>query len=287
MTTNFESQPHEPAPPDAPMFPPHRDEPVATVSRVTFNYLLISALFLAIGIAIGFVAYDRIAQSARAAVDTDALITSAVSTAVASLPTPVSVEDAAAAAANARQTVRIEGSPSEGAADAEIVIVEFGDFRCGYCKRFFDETLTPLMEQYDGRILHVYRNFPLLGPDSLSAALAAQCAHDQELFWPFHELLYATPENLTRDAFLQYAAMLQMDVPTFTTCFDEEQHRSAVIQDYVDGQNLGVGGTPTFFINGKILIGAQPIDQFVLQIEAELLTIEADREAAQATPASS
>ena len=75
---------------------------------------------------------------------------------------------------------------------------------------------------------------------------------------------------LTREQFISYATDLNLDVATFTTCLDEQQHLEEVVQDYQDGQTLGVGGTPTFFINGKPLIGAQPYAQFQLRIDAEL-----------------
>jgi len=285
MTTNFESQPSESARPNAPMPTP---EPSAMVPRATLNTLMISMLFLFVGVGIGFVIYDRIAQNTRTTIDTEALINSAVSTAIASLPTAAaSTGDSANAGINARQTVRYEGSPSKGPADAPIVMIEFADFQCSYCKSFFDQTIDPLMEQFDGRILHVFRNYPLLGPVSVSAALAAACANDQGKFWEFHDLLYGAQNQLNRDAFIAHAETLELDVLTFTTCFDEQLRRPEVAQDYVDAQNLGVGGTPTFFINGKILIGAQPIDEFILQIEAELLRIDSNPEAVQATPASS
>ena len=111
---------------------------------------------------------------------------------------------------------------------------------------------------------------PILGQDSLSAALAAGCADDQGAFWPFHDRLYADPTNLTRDAFVQYATDLNLNLDTFTQCYDDQQHRDDVLQDYNDGQALGVGGTPTFFVNGKIFVGAQPYENFAQLIDAEL-----------------
>ena len=87
-----------------------------------------------------------------------------------------------------------------------------GDFHCGYCKRFHDETITPLLENYGDQILFVFRDYPILGPDSLQAALAANCAYDQNAFWDFHDRLFAAPSQLVRDQFLVYAQELDLDM---------------------------------------------------------------------------
>lgn len=243
------------------------EPPVAVIPRVVFNYFVIAAVSLAIGLVIGVVAYDRIAARSRDEVDTEVLINQAVAAAIAALPTQAvaGVPDP-----NMRYDVAVADQPWRGTEDASIVIVEFGDFHCGYCKRFHDQTVTPLMETYGDRVKLVYRDYPILGPDSLSAALAASCAYDQDVFWDFHDRLYANPSNLTRSAFIQYATDLDLDVNRFTTCYDDQEHRDTVIQDYNDAQSLGVSGTPTFFINGKIFVGAQPYEQFAAAIEAEL-----------------
>ncbi|MBK8022774.1 MAG: DsbA family protein [Chloroflexi bacterium] len=262
------------APTDASVPEPMRlaDQPVATISRVTFNYLLIAALSLFVGLALGYFGYERVAGNAgaTASADTEALIQQVVATTVASLPQGGGSADPTLA----RADIDAAGNPTRGAEDAVITLIEFGDFRCGYCKRFHDETITPLMDQFDGKIRLVYRDYPVLGPDSLSAALAAECADDQGKFWEFHDGLYVAQDQLNRDGFLSLATQLELDIPSFTTCYDEQTHRTEIINDYVTGQNLGVTGTPTFFINGKILIGAQPLDTFVLAVESELLEME-------------
>ncbi|MBL8134902.1 MAG: thioredoxin domain-containing protein [Anaerolineae bacterium] len=246
------------------------DQPVATISRVTFNYFLIAFVALLVGLVMGYFGYERVAANASAVVsaNNEALIEQVAAAVVAALP------QGEADPASARAEVDIAGNPTRGPEDAVITLIEFGDFRCGYCKRFHDETITPLMEQFPDQIRLVFRDYPVLGPDSLSAALAAECADDQGKFWDFHDALYTAPDQLTREAFLSYAETLEMDIPTFTACYDDQQHRSEIINDYVTGQNLGVSGTPTFFINGRILIGAQPLDTFVLAIEAELIELQ-------------
>ncbi|MDZ4767735.1 MAG: DsbA family protein [Chloroflexota bacterium] len=269
------------SPPDdnAPRPPSLADQPIATISRVTFNYLLIGTVALVVGLLVGYLGYERVADRApapAAAADTEAMIDRAVAAAIAALPTAVVPTEPPPV------EVLIADNPTRGAEDAPITMIEFGDFRCGYCKRFNDETIGPLMERFDGKIRLVFRDYPVLGPESLEAALAGECADDQGRFWDFHDMIYATPDQLNRDAFLLYAEALSLDTAAFTTCLDEQTHRAEVIADYAAGQNAGVSGTPTFFINGKILVGAQPLDTFVLAIEAELASLEAA--AVEATP---
>ncbi len=268
-------------PPPAPTAPP-----LAVIPRATFNYFVIAVVALLIGVVIGAVGFDRLTQQNReenaalidqsvasaiaalpqgSSVDTEALINQAVATAVAAVPSGAQANDP-----NKRYDVAIADQPSMGPADAPVVMVEFGDFHCSYCKHFNDDTIKPLLDAYGDKVLFVYRDYPILGPNSLSAALAAGCANDQGAFWPFHDLMFANQTALNRDTFIQDATDLNLDVDTFTQCYDNQDHRSDVLQDYNDGQTLGVGGTPTFFINGKVFVGAQPYDSFAQTIDAEL-----------------
>jgi protein-disulfide isomerase len=108
----------------------------------------------------------------------------------------------------------------------------------------------------------------------VQAALAGECAHDQNRFWELHNRLYAD-QVLTRDAFIAHATELEMDVEAFVECLDNAVYQSEIEADYQAGAMVGVGGTPTFFINGRILVGAQPLENFVQYIEAELGALEA------------
>jgi protein-disulfide isomerase len=263
VTTQFEVE----QPPEPVLSVPAvaRDSNTVTISRVLFNYLIIAVSCFAVGLIVGVFAYDRIAQNNRQ--ENTELINNAVAAAVAALPLSPTAQPTPDP--NMRYDVSDAGNPSIGPVDAPITIIEFGDFNCHYCKRFFDETLSPLLTAYEGRVRFVFRDYPILGSASVQAALAAECADDQGEFWGFHNLVYQE-QNLTRDNFLQYAADLNLDVDTFTTCLDDAVHQQDIETDYLDGAQLGVGGTPTFFINGKILVGAQPYDSFVTLIEAEL-----------------
>lgn len=249
--------------------PSAQDAALVSVSRNTFNYAIIGFTCFIVGLFVGLIVYDRINQNGQA--ETMAMVDRAVSTAVAAVPqalvpTPIPTRDP-----NLRYEVPVAGNPSIGPEDAPITMIEFGDFNCIWCKRFNDSTLTPLLQAYEGRIRFVYRDYPILADSSYQAALAAECADDQGRFWEFHNRFYATPSNLTRDAFLQYATETQIDVAQFTTCLDTAAHQDDVLTGDRDfAQSLGIRGTPTFFINGKMITGGQPYEVFAAAIEAEL-----------------
>ncbi len=249
------------------------DDELIHIKRTTINYVLIGFSFFVIGLVIGFLGYDRFAANNRS--ENEALLSAAASTFVASVPTsgaPAGPTPRPTLDPNTRYDVQPAGNPSIGPEDAPITMIEFADFRCGFCKRFQDETLAALLERYEGQIHFVYRDYPILSPDSLTAALAAECADDQGAFWEFHDRVY-TDQNLARDAFIQYATELELDVDTFTTCLDEQVHLQEVMADYDAGSATPMTGTPTFFINGRILIGAQPLDSFINAIDEELASL--------------
>ena len=261
LETNIE----EAIPASEPSGTPNAQSPVIVISRVMFNYAVIAVVCLLLGGVVGMVAYERVAQNNLA--ETQALIDKSVAAAVAALP-----KDAAAVQVdpNARKDVAIENRPSLGPRDAPVVMVEFGDFHCTYCKHFHDETITPLLQNYGNKVLFVFRDYPILGPDSTQAALAAECAYDQDAFWGFHDRLFADPTELTRPQFIKYAQDLKLNMDVFTPCYDKATHQTEISKDYNDATALGVGATPTFFINGKILLGAQPYATFAAAIDAEL-----------------
>ena len=255
---------------ESPIQPTTAESPVAVVQRSTFNYVVIALVFLVIGVVIGAVGFERITQQDR--LDTEALINRAVSTAVASVP--VGTGSGSAAAEDQPLNISIDGDPFLGPEDAPIVIVEFGDFRCSFCRRFHNETFDPLLTQYEGRIRYVFRDHPTLTDESFPSALAAECAHDQGAFWEFRDLLFAAASPVTRETFIQFATDTGLDVDQFAECYDNQTPRDEIVQDFVDAQSAGVTGTPTFFINGTPLIGAQPIERFQLAIDAALAQVE-------------
>jgi protein-disulfide isomerase len=186
-------------------------------------------------------------------------------------PTPVAAANPAPPS-DPDQPVRLEISldddPSLGPADAPITIVEFSDFACGFCQRFHVETFRSLLAAYPDQIHFVYRDFPVVG--GFEAAQAANCAAEQGDFWGFHDLLFTGGLGLDERAYRQYAADLGLDGDALMSCVSDGRYAAEVEADaqYVAG--LGARGTPTFFINGIPLIGAQPLENFVQVIESEL-----------------
>ena len=170
----------------------------------------------------------------------------------------------------ARAEVSVDDDPALGEPDAPVTIIEFSDFRCPYCGRFATDTLESLLDEYGDYIYFVYRDFAILGPESVSAAIAAECADDQEQFWTYHDLLFANQSDLNRVAYIGFAEQLGLDVDVFTGCIDNETHLEEVQADSETVKRLGATGTPTFFINGRYVNGAQPFDVFARIIEEEL-----------------
>jgi protein-disulfide isomerase len=169
-----------------------------------------------------------------------------------------------------RFDVSVDDDPAIGPADAPITIVEFSDFNCPYCRKFHLETFSPLMAAYPDQIRFVYRDFPITSPESMVAAQAANCAGAQDAYWEFHDALFAGELGLGREAYDGYAERLGLNVEALNVCIDQGSEQAEIEADARAAAALGVNGTPTFFINGIPLVGAQPLVQFRSVIDAEL-----------------
>jgi protein-disulfide isomerase len=170
-----------------------------------------------------------------------------------------------------RYEISTEGYPSLGPEDAPITIVEFSDFQCPFCKRFHADTYQALLDAYPGQIRFVYRNLPLtsIHPDAMSAAVASLCANEQNGYWDYHDKLLSN-ETLGKEAYLQYASELNLNAEEFSACLDSGKFDEFITKDMDFALNLGVSSTPTFFINGLAIVGAQPISAFQNVIDKEL-----------------
>ncbi|HTP09111.1 MAG TPA: thioredoxin domain-containing protein [Anaerolineae bacterium] len=164
-----------------------------------------------------------------------------------------------------------------GNADAKVTIVEFADYQCPFCKRYHDTVGPDLLKQYvdSGKVSFVYKHSAFLGQESIWAAQAAECAADQGKFWEYHDLLFSKQngENVgtfTKENLMAYAKELGLDSTQFDPCLQNDVTLQRVISDTNEGRQVGVSGTPTFFINGKPLVGAQPLQAFQDQIDALL-----------------
>ena len=183
---------------------------------------------------------------------------------------PAALPSAGEAQGPTRLEVSVDDDPSLGPADAPITIVEFSDFNCPYCKKWHVETFQPLMAAYPDQIRFVYRDFPITSAESLVASQAAECAGDQDAYWPFHDSLLTGDLDLGREAYVQYATRLGLNTEELLACLDSEKYRDEVESDARYAAGLGASGTPTFFINGLPLVGAQPLAQFQAVIDREL-----------------
>lgn len=175
------------------------------------------------------------------------------------------------------QAVLSDPAAVKGDANAPVTIVEFTDYQCPFCKRHFDETAGLIDSNYidSGQVRLLVRDLPLPFHDVAPlAAQAARCAGDQDRYWDMYELLFDNQQVWSSgDAtseFKSYAGQIGLNQGTFDSCLDSGQYADAVDADLALASQVGASGTPTFFINGNILVGAQPFSAFEAAIEAEL-----------------
>ena len=167
-----------------------------------------------------------------------------------------------------------------GDKNAPVTIVEYGDYQCPFCARFFEQTEPLLIANYvkTNKARIVFRNFQFLGPESAAAAASTECAKDQSKFWAYHNALYGAESadgkenngNLTGTLFVKLAGDVGMNTKTFTDCIDSGKYVNQVAKDATDAQALGVNSTPTTYINGQQFLGALPYQQFADAIDAAL-----------------
>jgi protein-disulfide isomerase len=149
--------------------------------------------------------------------------------------------------------------PTLGNPDARLTIVEFADFQCPYSQEA-SRTMRELASKYPDDLFYVYRDLPLtdIHPLSVMAALAGQCAHEQDKFWEYHDKVYQNQLSLTEESFLAFARELNLNSQQFSTCLTSERYKDEVAEDLEAGIEAGVRGTPTFFVNGNRIPGAIP-----------------------------
>jgi predicted DsbA family dithiol-disulfide isomerase len=162
---------------------------------------------------------------------------------------------------------------STGSANAEVVITEFSDFQCPYCKAV-QPTLKQLLREYEGRVRLDFKHLPLeQHPLAAASAQAAFCSGKQGHFWEYHDALFAT-DGISKESLQSAAVKSGLQPDAFQACLDSQESRSAVVSDLREAKRLGIESTPTFLINGKLLRGAASLDQFKLIIDRELRTAQ-------------
>jgi len=163
--------------------------------------------------------------------------------------------------------------PSKGPANAPVTIVEFSDFQCPFCSRA-NPAIEQVLATYKDQVRVVFRDFPLPFHDKAQkAAEAGHCAAEQGKFWEMHDQMFANQQALDVDALKGYAKTVGVDEAKFAECLDGDKMAELVKKNMADGEEAGVSGTPAFFINGKMLSGALPFEDFKKAIDAELVRL--------------
>ena len=227
------------------------------------SYSVLTVLAFAAGILLGYVVWG---------VDSPAAAGAPSAAQISNQPSgPVDEAPVTQQAEFRRYDIPTGDSYAIGPVDAPITIVEFSDYQCPFCRRWHDEVYESLLAAYPGKIRLVYRHLPLtsLHPDAFSAAEAAMCAGEQDAFWTFHEKLFSS-EALGNSTYIQYARDLGLNMRNFESCVNDRKYQQAVDEDLNFAVDLGIRSTPTFFINGLAIVGAQPLDVFKQVIDKEL-----------------
>lgn len=176
--------------------------------------------------------------------------------------------------------IAADDDPFLGNEKAEVTVIEFSDFECPFCRSFWRDTLPQLKKEYidTGKIKFVYRDYPLsfhLG--AVPAAEGAECARDQSKFWELHDKIFQEQDKqgqgtiqFTKTDVVKWAGQIGLNMTKFNQCLDSGEYKAEVEKDVADGTAVGVSGTPTTFINGRSLVGAQPYSSFKAIIDEEL-----------------
>lgn len=160
--------------------------------------------------------------------------------------------------------------PAKGKDGAPITIVEFSDYECPFCQKA-EPTVAQILSAYPDKVRLVFRDFPLpMHPHAPKAAEAAHCAKDQGKFWEMHEKLFANNTQLQVENLKKLARDVGLDGDKFDKCLDSNEKSQAVSDNMKAGQKFGVNSTPAFFVNGRLLSGALPFEEFKKVIDEEL-----------------
>ena len=155
---------------------------------------------------------------------------------------------------------RLLDNPSKGSDSAIVTLIEYADFGCPSCKAWHEAGIfEELLAEFGDNLRIEWRDLPIITARSPQAAEAGQCAHDQDMFWEYHDVIFANAPNFNNSELISYAEIAGLDVPTFTECLESGKHRQTVQYDRSEAASLGFRGTPSFSINGQPVIGPNPI----------------------------
>jgi len=166
--------------------------------------------------------------------------------------------------------LKIDGAPALGPKNAPVTIVAFSDFQCPFCSRVVP-TLHDIEKKYGAKVKIVFKHQPLpFHNNARVAAAASMAANDQGKFWEYHDKLFANQQALDRPSLERYAEELKLDLGKFRSALDSNKFEQYITDDSNEGMRVGANGTPTFFINGRQVVGAQPMGAFESVIDEEL-----------------
>jgi len=179
-------------------------------------------------------------------------------------------------------TFLANGSPILGNANAPVTLIAFGDYQCHFCNVFFHSTEEDILKNYveTGKVKMIFKDYNIIGPDSVNASHGAHCANDQGLFWEYHDILYSnwTGENngwASSENLGKFAQEIGLDMNVWSECMLNGIHSQTILASNEDAKSLELTGTPAFFVigpDGKTtrLFGAQPFETFEKVFENEL-----------------
>lgn len=227
--------------------------------------LAIGAVIASVAIIIAFLGFNEISNDPELTIEPTPTIQEAE-------PSKVTIE-----------TFIDNGSPILGNPNAPITLVEFGDYQCHFCNVFFHSTEDSILKNYieTGKVNMIFKDFNIIGPDSINASHGAHCANDQDMFWEYHDILYSnwTGENngwASSENLLKFAQDVGLDIDEWSECMLEGRYSQTIVASNEDAKSLELTGTPSFFVigpDGKItrLFGAQPFTAFENIFETELV----------------
>jgi protein-disulfide isomerase len=166
--------------------------------------------------------------------------------------------------------VNVEGAPARGPEKADVTVVEFTDYQCPYCRRV-QSTVQRVVDEHPDKVRHVIKHNPLsIHPQAPGAAKAAIAAGRQGKFWEMHASIFENPRQLGEDDLRERARALELDMDQYEKDFASEETAKIIATDQAEARRLGATGTPAFFINGRLLSGAQPYEAFKARVDEEL-----------------
>ena len=261
------------------------DDTKVTISKSSYNKMLkgvVAAIAIATflgGYAVGTLSDDSDSLSAD---DIEEII----SALEAKAPTPQPAQAPPRPSAPSIIQVSLDDDPFKGDPNAPVTVVEFSDFQCPFCKRFYDQTMQSLEIEYidTGKVKLVFRDLPLdnLHPNARPVHIAAECADEQGKFWEYHDVLFENQAQWNRlssadlsSQLNQYATSMDLNLESFDSCLSSKSVADEVQADYLHATQYGATGTPTFFIGNEKdgfikLVGAQPFSAFQAVIDAQL-----------------